>query len=397
MTESSDDVIDLIDLRRALHRTPELALDLPRTRQLLVDALAPLDLEVHTSDSCSSLAVVIPGAEPGPTVLLRADMDGLPVVEDSGEPFSSTNGNMHACGHDLHMAGLVGAVHQLHQRRAEFQGDVLAVFQPGEEGAGGAELMMSEKAHLITGQKPIASFGVHVLSYVEAGMFCCRQGEVMGAAVLFELELLGRGGHAARPHTALDPVSTAALVVQAIQTFVAQNSSPADPIVVTVGSIMAGTAANVIPSRAVLKVSLRATSHETARGAYEKIRRIAAAIADGFGLGLRAEVGPDLGPTVTDANGAALVRHTVTELYGADRYRELVVPEMISEDFSMFLDETGGAFVLVGAAIPDQPHPLPTNHSPEARFDDSVVPDVSSLLAELAIRQLSAATNGTAC
>ena len=169
----------------------------------------------------------------------------------------------------------------------------------------------------------------------------------------------GRGGHAARPHTALDPVSTAALVVQAIQTFVAQSSSPADPIVVTVGSIMAGTAANVIPSRAVLKVSLRATSHETARAAYEKIRRIAAAIADGFGLGLRAEVGPDLGPTVTDADGAALVRQTVAELYGADRYRELVVPEMISEDFSLFLEETGGAFVLVGAAIPDQPHHAP--------------------------------------
>ena len=390
-------MIDLIELRRTLHRNPELALDLPVTRQLILDALAPLGLETHTSDTCSSLAFVVPGAGPGPTVLLRADMDGLPVIEESGEEFASTNGNMHACGHDLHMAGLVGAVHELHRRRDEFHGDVLAVFQPGEEGAGGAELMIGEKTHLITGQKPVASYGVHVLSYVEAGMFLCREGEVMGAAILFELELLGRGGHAARPHTALDPVSTAALVVQAIQTFVAQNSAPADPIVVTVGSITAGTAANVIPSHALLKVSLRATSHETARAAYEKIRAIATAIAEGFGLGLRAEVGPDLGPTVADAAGAALVRRTVTDLYGADRYRDLVVPEMISEDFSLFLEETGGAFVLVGAAVPGQLHPLPTNHSPEARFDDSVVPEVTSLLAELAIRQLTAATDGTAC
>jgi len=390
-------VIDLIELRRTLHRNPELALDLPVTRQLLVDALAPLGLAINTSASCSSLAVVVSGAEPGPTVLLRADMDGLPVVEESGEEFSSTNGNMHACGHDLHMAGLVGAVYQLHRRRAEFAGDVLAVFQPGEEGAGGAELMIGEKTHLLTGQKPIASYGLHVLSYPESGMFFCREGAVMGAAMLFELELLGRGGHAARPHTALDPVSTAALVVQAIQTFVAQNSSPGDPIVVTVGSIMAGTAANVIPSRALLKVSLRAASHETARAAYEKICVIATAIAEGFGLGLRAEVGPDLGPTVTDAEGAALVRDTVAELYGAGRYRELVVPEMISEDFSQFLDETGGAFVLVGAAVGDQSRPLPTNHSPEARFDDSVVPDMSSLLADLAIRRLNAEMNGTAC
>ena len=273
-------MIDLIDLRRRLHRTPELALHLPQTRQLLLDALAPLGLQVHTSESCSSLAVVIPGAGPGPTVLLRADMDGLPVVEDSGEEFASTNGSMHACGHDLHMAGLVGAVHELQRRRDEFRGDVLAVFQPGEEGAGGAELMISEKTHLITGQKPIASFGVHVLSYVESGTFLCREGEVMGAAMLFELELIGRGGHAARPHTALDPVSTAALVVQAIQTFVAQNSSPGDPIVVTVGSITAGTAANVIPSRALLKVSLRTTSHDKARRSYEKIRVIATSIAE---------------------------------------------------------------------------------------------------------------------
>ena len=391
-------MIDLIELRRTLHRTPELALDLPLTRQLLIDALAPLGLEVHTSESCSSLAVVVPGGGgPGPTVLLRADMDGLPVAEDTGEEFSSANGNMHACGHDLHMAGLVGAVHELHRRRDEYHGDVLAVFQPGEEGAGGAELMISEKAHLITGQKPIASYGVHVLSYVEAGKFCCRAGEVMGAAMLFELELLGRGGHAARPHTALDPVSTAALVVQAIQTFVAQSSSPSDPIVVTVGSFTAGTAANVIPSRALLKVSLRATSHEAARRAYEKIRGIATAIAEGFGLGLRAEVGPDLGPTVTDAAGASLVRSTVTDLYGSERYRELVVPEMISEDFSLFLEETGGAFVLVGAAVQGEPHLQPTNHSPEARFDDSVVPDITNLLSELAIRRLNSATDGTKC
>ncbi|SEE68705.1 M20 metallopeptidase family protein [Jiangella alba] len=390
-------MIDLIDLRRTLHRTPELALDLPRTREVVLDALAPLGLPVHTSATCSSLAVVVPGAGPGPTVLLRADMDGLPVVEESGEEFASVNGAMHACGHDLHMAGLVGAVHLLHERRAEFHGDVLAVFQPGEEGAGGAEVMIGEKTHLLTGQKPVASYGLHVLSFVESGTFLCREGAVMGAAMLFELELLGRGGHAARPHTALDPISTAALVVQAIQTFVAQNSAPGDPIVVTVGSIAAGTAANVIPSRALLKVSLRAASHETVRAAYEKIRGIATAIAGSYGLGLRAEVGPDLGPTVTGAEGAALVRSTVTTLFGAGRYDELVVPEMISEDFSLFLEETGGAFVLVGAAVGDVSQPLPTNHSPEARFDDSVVPDMSSLLAELAIARLHAATNGTAC
>ncbi|MFI6289100.1 M20 family metallopeptidase [Streptomyces sp. NPDC051018] len=390
---------DLIALRRRLHRQPELALRLPETRAVLLEALAPLGLRVRDSDASSSFAVVVPGARPGPTVLLRADMDGLPVAEESGVAFASTNGNMHACGHDLHMAALVGAVHRLAGRREEFEGDVLAVFQAGEEGAGGAELMIAEKVLLTTGRKPLASFGVHVLSFAESGVFHCREGAVMGATVNFDLEVVGRGGHAARPHTALDPISTAALIVQGIQTFVAQNSSPADPIVVTVGSLRAGTAANVIPDSALLKVSLRATSSAMARDAYRKITGIGSAIAKAYGLRMTSEVGPDLGPTVSDREGAALVRETVADLYGDGRYRELTVPEMISEDFSLFLEETGGAFVLVGAAVAGSPHPPATNHSSRARFDDAVVPDVANLLAELAVRRLNIAskTNGTAC
>lgn len=386
-------MIDLIALRRRLHQHPELALHLPETREVLLEAVSPLGLRVETSDSCSSLAVVVPGAGPGPTVLLRADMDGLPVTELTEVGFSSANGNMHACGHDLHMAGLVGAIHQLCERRDEYQGSVLAIFQPGEEGAGGAELMIAEEILQTTGQKPVASFGVHVLSFARSGMFYCREGAVMGATINFDVEIVGRGGHAAHPHAAQDPVSTAALVVQGIQTFVAQNSSPLDPIVVTVGSMSAGTAANVIPSSALLRVSLRATSSDTARDAYRKLVGIASTIAEAYGLRVNAEIGPDLGATVSDKEGADLVRETVRDLYGAERYEELTAPEMISEDFSLFLDETGGAFVLVGASIDGSgsAHLLPTNHSPEAQFDDGVVPDIANLLAELAIRRLNSA------
>lgn len=379
---------DLIALRRHLHGIPELALHLPETRQALLDAIAPLGLRIETSEKCSSLAVVIPGHAPGPTVLLRADMDALPVVEKTGDDFASVNGTMHACGHDLHMAALVGAIHDLSGRRDEFAGDVLAIFQPGEEGAGGADLMIAEDVLLTTGQEPVASYGMHVLSFAKPGQFFCRDGAVMGATMLVDFEVLGRGGHAARPHTALDPISTAALIVQAIQTYVAQNSSPAEPIVVTVGSLRAGTAANVIPDDAVLQISLRSTSADKTRDAYGTIKAIATGIAEGYGLRLRATVGPDLGPTVTDAAGATLVRSTVADLFGADRYEELIQPEMISEDFSLFLERTGGAFVLVGAAIADPPQLLPTNHSPQARFDDSVVPDMARLLAELAVRRL---------
>jgi amidohydrolase len=392
-------VIDLIALRRRLHHHPELALHLPETRKTLEAALSPLGVRVETSEKSSSLAVVIPGRAPGPTVLLRADMDGLPITEETGLDFASANGNMHACGHDLHMAGLVGAVHELHERRAEFAGDVLAVFQPGEEGAGGAELMITENVLHTTGSKPIASYGVHVLSFAESGMFYCREGAVMGATIIFDLEIVGRGGHAARPHTALDPVSTAALTVQAIQTYVAQNSSPDDPIVATVGSLRAGTVANVIPSVAVLKVSLRATNSQKARDAFRRIVAIGTAIAEGYGLEVQTKVGPDLGPTISDKDGAELVRRSVADLFGADRFTLLIHPEMISEDFSLFLEATGGAFVLVGAATGEPPRLQPTNHSPEALFDDSVVPDIARLLAELAIRRLKIAsvTKETTC
>jgi len=155
-------VIDLVDLRRRLHQHPEVGLHLPRTRETVLDALAPLGLPLHTSESCSSVVVVIAGRGRGPTVLLRADMDALPVAEPPGLDFASTNGSMHACGHDLHTAALVGAIHQLHARRHEFYGDVLALFQPGEEGAGGAALMLSEQVLLTTGSPPVASFGAHV-------------------------------------------------------------------------------------------------------------------------------------------------------------------------------------------------------------------------------------------
>ncbi|MCP9967686.1 peptidase dimerization domain-containing protein [Actinomadura madurae] len=235
-----------------------------------------------------------------------------------------------------------------------------------------------------------------MLSFAESGIFYCREGAVMGATIIFDLEIVGRGGHAARPHTARDPISTSALVVQAIQTYVAQNSSPTDPIVVTVGSMAGGTAANVIPSSALLKVSLRAASTETAEDAYQKIIEIGSAICRAYGLRMESEIQIQVGPTISDRDGAELVRRTVTDLYGADSYRDLVVPEMISEDFSHFLAETGGAFALVGAAVGDSTQPLPANHSPEARFDDSVVHKVAPFLAELAIRRLrtATATNG---
>ncbi|MTD15479.1 amidohydrolase [Nakamurella sp. YIM 132087] len=368
---------------------PELALDLPRTQAELLTALTGLELEIRCYESSSAITAVIRGDRPGPTVLLRADMDALPVRERGDLEFASDNENMHACGHDLHMAGLVGAVHELAGRRDELAGTVLAVFQPGEEGAGGAQLLIDEGVLLTTGELPVASYGVHVLSYCEPGTFQCREGAVMGATSNFTLTINGRGGHAARPHQALDPVTTAALVVTAIQTLVAQRSSPGDPIVATVGSLVAGTAGNVIPDDAVLRISLRATTAERARSTEAQIVDISRSIAGAYGLTVDAVTTADLPPTITDASGAVLVEKVVADLFGPEKHRAMAFPEMIAEDFSLFLQQTGGAFVLVGAAAGPPPYSvLPTNHSADVRFDDSVVPQIASFLAELAVRRL---------
>lgn len=382
--------IDLIALRRQLHTIPELALELPRTREAVLSALAGLPVEIRTYDSSSGLAVVVRGSRPGPTVLLRSDMDALPVAERPGLDFAASNGNMHACGHDLHMSGLVGAIEELVARRDEFAGEVLAVFQPGEEGADGAKVMIEDGVLETTGSLPIASYGVHVLSYYQSGTFHCRDGAVMAATTNFDLEILGRGGHAARPHQALDPVTVAAMVVQGIQTLVAQRSSPNDPLVVTVGSLVAGTAPNVIPDRALLRISLRATTLDRAHSTYDTIVAISRGIAEAYGLSVEASISVELPPTIGDAASVELARSTVADLYGADSFRTLAFPEMISEDFSLFLERTGGAFILVGAAVGEPPYDeLPTNHSPDVRFNDAVVPKIAGFLAELAIRRLA--------
>ncbi len=382
---------DLIALRRELHAIPELALDLPATRARLLAALADLPVEIRSYDSSSAVAVVIRGAKPGgPTVLLRSDMDALPVAERTGLDFAATNGYMHACGHDLHMAGLVGAIEELVRRRGELAGDVLAVFQPGEEGAGGAKLLIEEKVLMCTGATPVASYGVHVLSYYEAGTFFCRAGSVMAATSNFQLTILGRGGHAARPYRALDPITVAALAVQGIQTLVAQRSEPDDPLVVTVGALNAGTAVNVIPHSANLLISLRATTAERAQAMVAKIVGISRGIAEGFGLSVEHASLIDLPATVSDAAGAELVERVVADLFGTQSYHAMASPEMISEDFSLFLEQTGGAFVLVGAAVGDGPYEeLPSNHSADVRFDDAVVGRIATFLSELAIRRLA--------
>src|SRR6266536_2335651 len=240
---------ELAALRRRLHQIPEIGLHLPRTQETVLAALEPLPLEISTGTDLSSVTAVLRGARPGPVVLLRGDMDALPVTEDSGEEFASKRpGVMHACGHDLHTAGLVGAARLLCARRDELAGDVVFMFQPGEEGYDGAGHMISEGVLDAAGRPAVAAYGLHVLSSVlPRGVFASRPGSLMAASDGLFVRVLGAGGHGARPHGALDPVPAACEMVTALQTMITRRFDVFDPVVVTVGTFYVGTRRNIIP------------------------------------------------------------------------------------------------------------------------------------------------------
>jgi hippurate hydrolase len=385
---------DLVQLRRALHREPEIGSDLPLTQARLLAALEGLPLEVTTGTALSSVTAVLRGGRPGPAVLLRSDMDALPVGELTGEPFAShIDGAMHACGHDLHMAILVGVARLLSARRDDLPGRVVFMFQPAEEGPGGAEPMIREGVLDAAGTRVISAYGLHVSSaHDRYGVFSGRRGALMSASDRAQVTVLGRGGHGSRPHRAKDPIPAACEMVTALSTRVTRDHDIFDPVVVTVGNFHAGTAANIIPASAHFEATVRSFSPEARAKVRQGITEVITGIAYAHGLEVEIDHHDGYPVTVNDDAEAEFVAATVTDLYGAERYRWITRPEPGSEDFSFVLAAVPGAFVFLGACPPElDPATAPANHAPQARFDDGVLADDATLLAELAIRRLARA------
>jgi amidohydrolase len=380
---------DLIRLRREIHEDPEIGLRLPRTRQRVLAALAGLPLEIQTGRSLDSVTAVLRGGSPGPTVLLRGDMDALPVVEKTGLSYASTNGAMHACGHDLHTAGLAGAARLLSARREQLAGNVIFMFQPGEEGFDGAGLMIAEGVLEASGDLPIAAYAVHVSTEHASGMFHSRPGTLMAASATFDATVNGAGGHGARPYEAKDPVPVAAELISALQTMVTRRFDVFDPVVVTVGRLRAGEAVNVIPDQAALGATVRAFSPVAMRRAEEEIGRLCEHVGRAHGVDIALTFAEQYPATVTDPAETTFAEGAVEDVFGSARWETLAVPKTGAEDFSRVLAEVPGAFVFLGAHDAAL-GPAAPNHSPSARFDDTVVADAATLLAELAIRRLAA-------
>src|SRR5919107_3359404 len=246
LTAAYNDADRTIDLRRRLHRQPEIGLQLPKTQAMVLEAFAGLPIEVSTGTTVSSVIGVLRGARPGPTYLLRADMDALPVQEDTGLPFASeVPGVMHACGHDTHVAMLVGAARLLAERRDELAGQVVLMLQPGEEGLHGARYMLEEGLLGVVPEAPVAgAFALHVFANQPSGVVSVRPGPMMAAADHWEVTVRGRGGHASMPHAAADPVPVAAEIMLALQSMVTRRAPVFDPAVVTVAQMTAGSPGN---------------------------------------------------------------------------------------------------------------------------------------------------------
>ncbi|WP_275466967.1 M20 metallopeptidase family protein [Streptomyces noursei] len=382
---------DLVHLRRTLHRTPEVGLDLPRTQETVLAQLAGLPLEVTTGGGLSSVTAVLRGAAPGPVVLLRGDMDALPVAERTGLDFAADNGRMHACGHDLHTTMLTGAAKLLSAHRDRLAGDVVFMFQPGEEGFDGARHMLAEGLLDAAGRRPDAAYAVHVMSAgLPSGVFGTRGGPALAASNVLRVTVRGAGGHGSMPHRAKDPVQAGCAMVTALQTWITRTFDVFDPVILTVGTFHAGTQQNVIPDTAVFEATVRSFSAEAQARVKDGTVEVCRGIAAAYGVAVDADFAELYPVTVNDHAEAEFAAHAVREALGEERFAPLPQPLHGSEDFSRVLVEVPGAMLTLGAPPAGaDPERSANNHSPLAEFDDAVLADGAAVYAELAARRLT--------
>jgi hippurate hydrolase len=389
LDEARKELPDAVRLRRRIHRNPELGLVLPDTQRAVLEALEGLGLEVATGGATSAVVATLRGVRPGPTLLLRADMDALPMSEESGLEYASQHaGRMHACGHDAHVAMLAGAAKLLARRRAELAGTVKLLFQPGEEGFAGARVLI-EEGLLEREPRVDAAFAIHVDSTLPLGRIALRPGPILAAGDVLSIDVSGRGGHASMPHLAADPIPVACEIVSALQSFVTRRINAFDPVVITVSRIQAGTTSNVIPASASLLGTIRSVSEATRTAAHEGVRRIAAGVAAAHGLEAKVHIIPGYPVTVNDAGFAGFASGVAGDLLGAGGVIEMPAPVMGAEDFSYVLARVPGALVFLGARpAGDEVAPL---HSNRMVLDEDAMAAGIALHTAVSMRWLAAA------
>lgn len=370
------------DLRRELHRQPELGWQETRTAQRIREALSALDIPWRACANTGTIARINPDSTDAPHIALRADIDALPITEQSGREWTSeTAGCMHACGHDGHSATLIATARWLKHHEQQLPGPVTLLFQPAEEGGHGAREMIADGA--LEGIDQI--YGWHNWPAIPFGKMVCPDGRVMCGNGTFVLTVNGAGGHASQPEKCRDPVLAASAITLALQQIVSHRLSPQRPAVVAVTSIEAPSAPTVIPSQAVIGGSIRVPDSATRDAVNQMIRDISEQTARSYGVECRVEIIPRYDATINHAAPAARMREVWRQAFGAEMLDEqTAVPIMASEDFSYYLNEIPGAYALIGSNDgPDNNIPC---HSPHYDFNDRLIPLVARLYAGLAGR-----------
>ena len=390
---------DVIALRRAIHAEPEVGLHCPKTTAKLRAALKGLPLEIHESGSTTGFVAILRGSgggagDNGRTVLLRGDMDALPMQEETGLDFASTIPNaMHACGHDSHSAMLVGAARALCARRESLPGTVVFTFQPGEEGHHGARFMI--EGGLLDVARPDAAFALHISPNMASGVVVSRAGPLLASTDALVLTVCGRGGHAAMPHDCVDPIPVACEIVTALNAFVARQIAVTDPAVLSITKIEAGSAFNIIPSDVTMLGTLRTLSAATRERAKAGLIRVAEHVALAHGCTCEVTIHDGYPVTMNDRRAIDLVRGVAEELGGEDGWRTMLAPMMGGEDFSYVLREVPGAMAFIGVAPegtdPDTNPPL---HNTRMTIDEGVMAKGIAMHCAVAARLLEGGLPG---
>ena len=373
----------IVALRRDIHREPELGFDTEKTAEKVLAAIDGLPLDIQTGVAENGIVATLEGEGDGPTVALRADMDALPILEETGLPFASeTEGKMHACGHDGHTSMLVGAAHTLSGMRDRLDGTVKFCFQPAEEGGGGGKVMVDEGF----ADDVSTIFALHLWPGLPFGKVATKAGPIMAAADAFEMEIKASGGHGAMPHLASDAIAIAAQVVTALQTIVSREVDPVEPAVLTVGEIGAGTAFNIIPDKARLGGTVRTLDADLRREIPARIEELSRGIAKGMRGDVDLDYTFSYPVTVNDEAAADFALGVAEDLFGGESVLQLPNPSMGGEDFAYFLEKVPGAFIWLGVG-----EDVSGLHTPRFAFDEEILPRGAALLTALA---LAAARSG---
>lgn len=379
----------IVSIRRKIHQYPELAFEEYKTSKLVAQTLKSLNLKVELGIAKTGVVGIIEGKAKGngkaKVVALRADMDALPIQEQTNLPYASkVPGKMHACGHDSHTAMVLGSAMILNELKDQFSGVVKLIFQPSEEkNPGGASVMI--KDGVLENPKVDFIFGLHVRPDAEPGKVFIKEGPLMASADEIYIKIKGKGGHGARPHFTIDPVVIASEIVLALQKITSRFFDPIEPRVLTIGSIHAGTATNIIPDEATISGTLRTMNEEWRKKAWEMIEKVVRGIASTYGADCEIKISKGYPVLVNDPEATKFAREKAIELLGKNKVFE-AKPVMGAEDFAYYLQKVPGCFIWLGAGSKNSKYDI---HSSKFTINEEAMKFGSSLLAYLAISALS--------